>query len=114
MALPEGRTAHAARPGAEPFVPGMIWMARRYRFGRNTWKRASVMHAMAVVVFTFLHAVLTIGMRVPIFVTAYDEYALRAFEVHALNGDYVVVLRDGTRLTLSRGYREKLQQRLAK
>lgn len=30
------------------------------------------------------------------------------------NGDYVVVLRDGTRLTLSRGYREKLQQRLSK
>jgi two-component system LytT family response regulator len=30
------------------------------------------------------------------------------------NGDYVVVLRDGTRLTLSRGYREKLQQRLTK
>ncbi|MBM3818710.1 MAG: response regulator transcription factor [Acidimicrobiia bacterium] len=30
------------------------------------------------------------------------------------NGDYVVILRDGTRLTLSRGYREKLQQRLGK
>jgi two-component system, LytTR family, response regulator len=30
------------------------------------------------------------------------------------NGDYVVILRDGTRLTLSRGYREKLQERLGK
>jgi two-component system LytT family response regulator len=30
------------------------------------------------------------------------------------NGDYVVILRDGQRLTLSRGYREKLQQRLGK
>jgi two-component system LytT family response regulator len=30
------------------------------------------------------------------------------------NGDYVVILRDGTRLTLSRGYREKLQHRLGK
>jgi len=30
------------------------------------------------------------------------------------NGDYVVVLRDGTRLTLSRGYRDKLQQRLGR
>ena len=30
------------------------------------------------------------------------------------NGDYVVILRDGTRLTLSRGYRDKLQQRLGK
>jgi two-component system, LytTR family, response regulator len=30
------------------------------------------------------------------------------------NGEYVVVLQNGTRLTLSRGYREKLQERLAK
>ncbi|MDP1569391.1 MAG: LytTR family DNA-binding domain-containing protein [Vicinamibacterales bacterium] len=30
------------------------------------------------------------------------------------NGEYVVVLRNGTRLTLSRGYREKLQERLGK
>jgi len=29
------------------------------------------------------------------------------------NGEYVVVLQNGTRLTLSRGYREKLQERLA-
>jgi two-component system LytT family response regulator len=29
-----------------------------------------------------------------------------------LNGEYVVILRTGTRLTLSRGYREKLQERL--
>lgn len=29
-----------------------------------------------------------------------------------LNGEYAVILRDGTRLTLSRGYREKLQDRL--
>ena len=31
-----------------------------------------------------------------------------------LNGEYAVVLRTGTRLTLSRGYREKLQERLAR
>jgi two-component system LytT family response regulator len=30
------------------------------------------------------------------------------------NGEYVVVLRNGTQLTLSRGYREKLQERLGK
>ena len=87
------------------------------------------------------------NMPAVVFVTAYDEYALRAFEAHALdyllkpysderfarihrsrivnterikelqpwfNGDYVVILRDGTRLTLSRGYREKLQERLGK
>jgi two-component system, LytTR family, response regulator len=30
------------------------------------------------------------------------------------NGEYVVILRNGTKLTLSRGYREKLQERLGK
>ena len=30
------------------------------------------------------------------------------------NGEYVVMLQNGTRLTLSRGYREKLQERLGK
>jgi two-component system LytT family response regulator len=30
------------------------------------------------------------------------------------NGEYVVVLQTGARLTLSRGYREKLQERLGK
>jgi two-component system LytT family response regulator len=30
------------------------------------------------------------------------------------NGEYVVFLRSGTRLTLSRGYREKLQQRIGR
>ena len=30
------------------------------------------------------------------------------------NGEYVVVLQNGTRLTLSRGYREKLQERLGR
>jgi two-component system LytT family response regulator len=30
------------------------------------------------------------------------------------NGEYVVILKDGTRLTLSRGYREKLQDRLGR
>jgi two-component system LytT family response regulator len=30
------------------------------------------------------------------------------------NGDYVVILRDGTRLTLSRGYRDRVQRKLGK
>ena len=30
------------------------------------------------------------------------------------NGEYVVILRNGTKLTLSRGYRERLQERLGK
>jgi len=30
------------------------------------------------------------------------------------NGEYVVILKNGVKLTLSRGYREKLQERLGK
>jgi len=30
------------------------------------------------------------------------------------NGEYVVILQNGTKLTLSRGYREKLQERLGR
>ena len=44
-------------------VPGMLWMARRFRFGRHTWKRALAAHCIGVVVFTFTHAVLAIGSR---------------------------------------------------
>ena len=37
----------------------------------------------------------------------------RVKEVHPwLNGDYAVILSDGTKLMLSRGYRDKLQERL--
>jgi two-component system LytT family sensor kinase len=45
-------------------VPGMLWMARRYRFGRHTWKRAAAMHVGGVVVFTLAHAVLWVTCRV--------------------------------------------------
>ena len=47
-------------------VPGILWMARHYRFGRHTWRKAAAMHALGVVAFTFMHAVLTIAMRVPL------------------------------------------------
>ena len=47
-------------------VPGMIWMARRYRFERHTWPRALGMHSLGVIAFTFMHAVLTIAMRLPV------------------------------------------------
>jgi DNA-binding LytR/AlgR family response regulator len=30
------------------------------------------------------------------------------------NGDYIVILRDGTRLTLSRGYRDRVQRKLGR
>jgi signal transduction histidine kinase len=44
-------------------VPGMVWMARRYRFGRHTWKRAAAMHAGGVIVFTLAHAALAVTCR---------------------------------------------------
>jgi len=45
-------------------VPGMFWMARRYRFGRHTWKRAAAAHVVAVIVFTFVHSVLAVSSHV--------------------------------------------------
>lgn len=45
-------------------VPGMLWMARRYRFGRQNWKRAAAMHAVGVLAFTLTHAVLTVTARI--------------------------------------------------
>jgi signal transduction histidine kinase len=47
-------------------VPGMVWMARRYRFGRQNWMRAASMHALGVLAFTLTHAVLTVSARVVI------------------------------------------------
>ena len=45
-------------------VPGVLWMARRHRFGRHTWPRALGAHACGVVFFTAAHTMLTIGCRV--------------------------------------------------
>jgi two-component system, LytTR family, sensor kinase len=50
-------------------VPGMLWMARRYRFGRHTWKRAAAMHGLGVLVFTLTHAVIVVSCRVVIMKT---------------------------------------------
>ena len=47
-------------------VPGILWLARRYRFERHTWRRAAAVHTLGVVVFTFAHAVITVSMREPI------------------------------------------------
>ena len=41
-------------------VPGILWMARRYRFGRHTWKRAAAMHVVGVSSSPSLHAVLSV------------------------------------------------------
>jgi signal transduction histidine kinase len=47
-------------------VPAILWVARRYPFERQTWRRAAAVHAVGVVVATFVHAVLTVSMREPI------------------------------------------------
>jgi signal transduction histidine kinase len=44
-------------------IPGVIWMARRYRFERHTWQRAALFHIVAVVVFTLLHVVMATSAR---------------------------------------------------
>lgn len=47
-------------------VPGMVWMARRFRFERHTWRRAAAAHLPGVLLFTCLHAFLTVPLRMPI------------------------------------------------
>ena len=44
-------------------VPGILWLTRRYRFERTTWRRATAVHAVAVVIFVLVHAVLTVTVR---------------------------------------------------
>jgi signal transduction histidine kinase len=44
-------------------APGILWLSRRYRFERVTWRRAAAVHAVAVVVFVLAHAVLTVTVR---------------------------------------------------
>jgi signal transduction histidine kinase len=47
-------------------APGILWLARRHRFERHTWMRAAAAHAVGVLAFTCLHAVLTVSCRLPI------------------------------------------------
>lgn len=47
-------------------VPAMLWMARTYRFGRQSWKHAAIMHVVGVLVVTFAHAMLSVTARVVI------------------------------------------------
>jgi signal transduction histidine kinase len=39
-------------------VPGVLWMARRYRFERHTWRRSVGFHFLGSVVCTFAHVAL--------------------------------------------------------
>ena len=53
-------------------VPVMLWMARRFRFDRHTWRRSVLAHIPAVLAVTALHALLTVSLRTPI-LTAYGR-----------------------------------------
>jgi signal transduction histidine kinase len=44
-------------------VPGVLWMARHFRFERQTWRRATAFHILGVVVFTAAHVALATSAR---------------------------------------------------
>lgn len=44
-------------------VPGILWVARRYQFGRQTWRRAALVHLLGVVAFTAAHVALATSAR---------------------------------------------------
>jgi two-component system LytT family sensor kinase len=44
-------------------VPGVLWMARRYRFERHTWRRPAFFHILGVTVFTAAHVALATSAR---------------------------------------------------
>ena len=56
-------------------VPGMLWMARRFRFERTSWRRWLAIHFGGVLVFTFLHAAITAAARVVIIRYAWNRPA---------------------------------------
>ena len=39
-------------------VPGLLWMARHFRFERNRWRRAAFFHVLGVIAFTAAHVAL--------------------------------------------------------
>ena len=45
-------------------VPGILWMARRFRFARTTWRTSLAAHVGGVVAFTAAHTLLTVTCRV--------------------------------------------------
>jgi sensor histidine kinase YesM len=44
-------------------VPGILWMAQRFRFGRQTWRHAAAFHLVGVIAFTAAHVTLTTSAR---------------------------------------------------
>lgn len=51
-------------------TPGILWLARRYPFGRTTWRGSAGVHVLGVITAVFLHAVLAVSCRVPIVAAA--------------------------------------------
>ena len=47
-------------------VPAMVWVARRFRISQSGLLKSVGIHVVAVAVFVFLHAVLTVTLRGPI------------------------------------------------
>ncbi len=56
-------------------APGVLWMARRYRFERQTWKKAALVHILGVTVFTAAHVALTTSAR-GVITTQFTEQAV--------------------------------------
>ena len=72
-------------------VPGMLWMARRFRFERTWWVRWLTIHFGGVLVFTFLHAAITAAARVGIIRYGWDRpasYLPQLRELFFLNFDW--------------------------
>jgi two-component system LytT family sensor kinase len=44
-------------------VPGLLWMARHFRFERNRWRRAAFFHVLGVIAFTAAHVALATSAR---------------------------------------------------
>jgi two-component system LytT family sensor kinase len=47
-------------------VPVVLWLARRYRFERSSWRRSAAVHAVGLVAVIFAHAVITVSVREPL------------------------------------------------
>ena len=54
-------------------VPGVLWLARRYRFERGTWRRATLVHILGVTVFTAAHVAMATSARGVILTTLTDR-----------------------------------------
>jgi len=53
-------------------APGILWLGRRYRFGRQTWRLAAAVHVLGVLAFTAAHVALMTSARGVIVATLGD------------------------------------------